>query len=240
MLKMIGFDRYIDLRWLDTLASLLSHSTRTDSNLEYIRNSMHDMFKEEYPYYEARKKTVSVLTRIWVRIPEQHKQLQQQAMRLYESLRPADRIWIHWGMILVAYPFFRDIALIIGRLLSLEGEVISSQIRRRVEREWGPRTTLIRAIDRVLQSMNAWKVMHNIQSKNSHIASKFNTNNNQIKLWLLKTVLISESVYSMQLQRLLKSPSIFYINVSRYDIQRAATFQYSKESLDSEILSLRE
>jgi hypothetical protein len=73
---------------------------------------------------------MTVLMRMWVRVPKEHRQLHQNAIKLFNIVQHQDRIWIHWGMILLAYPFFRDVASTVGRLMLLQGEVTSSQIHR--------------------------------------------------------------------------------------------------------------
>lgn len=65
MLKIVGFDRYIDLKWLDAIANLWSLSPRQGGpKLEYIRNHMNEMLKEKYPSHESRRKTITVLMRM--------------------------------------------------------------------------------------------------------------------------------------------------------------------------------
>lgn len=241
MLRIVGFDRYINLSWLDTMAYLLLNSTQKNYTLKNIRSYSHEMLKEAYPSHESRRKTITVLTRIWIRVPDNHKSLQQQAIKLYDNVSPHERIWIHWGMCLIAYPLFRDISSIIGKLLLIQKEVKTSQIHQRIKEKWGQRTTLIRAINRVIQSMDSWKVISLEKEKVIRSTLKYNSDNMDLQMWLIQAVLISEFQESMQLQRLMKSPSLFPfdIDISRYDLQRDSHFIYCKENVNSEILSLR-
>lgn len=49
------------------------------------------------------------------------------------DLRP-----LHWGMCLTTHPFFRDVAAVSGRLLSLQGSVALAMITGPPERRPGP------------------------------------------------------------------------------------------------------
>jgi hypothetical protein len=54
------------------------------------------------------------------------------------------------------YPFFAEVAAHVGKLLALNGDANLSQIVRRMTETWGDRSTLLRAVQRVLRSMVQW------------------------------------------------------------------------------------
>ena len=55
--------------------------------------------------------------------------------------------------------FFRDVAATTGRLLALQGEAALSQIVRRMAESWGERSTVTRAVQRVVRSFVEWGVL---------------------------------------------------------------------------------
>lgn len=240
MLKTVGFDRYIQLDWLNAIAGKLCVE---GENRDSIRDYLHDLLKADYPNYEARRKTITVLTRIWTRIPSKMDGLQEQAVSLFDKVAPAEKIWLHWGMTMAAYPFFEDITSAIGRLLSLQGETTTNQIHQRIEEKWGQRTTVVRAIDRVIQSMYEWKVIQLLDDNNNTIRAlrKFSTNKRDLQLWLLQAVLLSEGTDSMQVQQAMSFPSIFpfTLNITRLDLQKSNVWEYSKQDINTEILTMR-
>jgi len=64
-----------------------------------------------------------------------------------------ERLWIHWGLILLRYPCVRDISSIIGSLLDLQGKVRFSDIRNRIVKHWGDRSTIGRAVQMAAKTM---------------------------------------------------------------------------------------
>ncbi len=62
-------------------------------------------------------------------------------MTLLPQISGQERIWLHWGMAGLAYPFFRDLAAVIGRILTLQDDFTNSQVQTRLKTEWGDRAT---------------------------------------------------------------------------------------------------
>ncbi|MBK8211729.1 MAG: hypothetical protein IPK78_19030 [Rhodospirillales bacterium] len=77
---------------------------------------------------------------------------------MYLDAAAIERLPIHWAMMMVAYPFFLDVATNAGKLINMNGDVTLSQIVRRMLDTWGDRSTLPRATQRVLRSMVQWGV----------------------------------------------------------------------------------
>ena len=96
MSQMIGFDRSLRLDWLDAAAGVSGNR-----GYRAIRNYLHAYLAESYPHYTARRKTITCW-RVWahpIRIAR------KRQGRAAADTEPDDRIWLHWGMCLLAYPF---------------------------------------------------------------------------------------------------------------------------------------
>jgi hypothetical protein len=64
----IGFDRELNLSWLDLTAGLVQEGLDVDQT----RQELTTRLANEIPGKEACRKTVTVLTRIWSRVPQEH------------------------------------------------------------------------------------------------------------------------------------------------------------------------
>ena len=120
MSKRIGFDRMIRIEWLDAIAGIICEQKKPDE----IRAAMHTLLEKEFPQYTARRKTITVLLRIWYKVPPEHEAIRDRALLLLPQVNQNDRIWIHWGMTLLAFPFFHDIIRIVNRCISFHDSCI--------------------------------------------------------------------------------------------------------------------
>jgi hypothetical protein len=115
----------------------------------------------------GRGKTLTVLTRIWVVVPEQAEPLRRAALQCIDSATGEQRIAIHRAMVIGTHPFFCDVAANVGKLLILNRQANRSQIKRRMTEAWGDRSTLKRTIQHVLRSMLQWGLLGLGQEKGS-------------------------------------------------------------------------
>lgn len=151
----IGFDRLIRLRWLDRAALMAAELRDADA----LHKAMLEQLASELPGIEGRRKTANVLTRIWWRTPNGDLQLRDEALVHIKDCSPGERVIFHWGMCLLAYPLFRDVAATVGRLLRLQGSFRQAQVISRLSAEWGNRSTLEMAAPRIVRSMADWGVL---------------------------------------------------------------------------------
>lgn len=181
----IGFDRLIRLRWLDRAALLAAELRDADK----LHRAVLAQLAGELPGAKARLNTASVLTRIWWRVPEEHVPLRDEALAQIQRCAPEERLMYHWGMCLLAYPLFRDVAATVGRLLRLQGMVRQAQVVSRISAEWGNRSTLETAVPRIVRSMADWGVLAAAGEKGAYQAAPLLAPTDaQTISWLLKSV----------------------------------------------------
>ena len=142
-------------------------------------------------------------------VPEQAKALREAALQCITSATGEQRVAIHWAMSVGTYPFFRDVAASVGKLLALNGHANLSQVVRRMTESWGDRSTLPRAIQRVLRSMVQWRVLNDQPSKGNFFAPAKRTDvSEQIGELLLQAILVSHG-QGMPLSQLTGHPALF-------------------------------
>ena len=253
----IGLDRELSLSWLDLTAGLVQEGL----DIHQIRQELTARLAVEIPGKEACRKTVTVLTRIWIRVPQEHRALQAEALSLLPQVGPEDRLWLHWGMSLLAYRFFRDVASTVGRLLHLQGEYESPQVLRRMQESWGQRTTLERAVHRLLRTFVNWDVTCTIPCA-GHVyraTPAHQTSDSAVVLWFLECVLRSalevrstletrsaervtpQDNGQLPLAELIQSPAAFPFDLRTHaaNIRRSDRFEVSRQGLDLEMVSPR-
>ena len=237
-LRRIGFSRFISREWLDLVARTLIET----GDAEKAQSRLKDYFGEEALGEVARRKTLDVLSRIWIRVPENHREFRDRGLDLFQRVRLDERLWLHWGMILVAYPVFLDIVVITGRLLGLQGEVTSGQIRRGIVSEWGDRTTLTRSVGMILQSMRDWGVLvKNGKTEPNTQSRKIESENVGVNLWLIEAVLRAEDTTALPVARLERHLALFPFNIklSRSELLESTYFELSRQGLNRQMISLR-
>jgi hypothetical protein len=190
---------------------------------------------------EARRKTITVLTRIWVKVPEQHRHLRDEALQLAAHVTPEERLWLHWGMSLLSYPFFRDVAATVGQLGWLQGTLSQSQIQRRMAEAWGERSTVKRVVARILRTFIDWRVLLDTDARGSYqIAARRCTENRQLGLWLLSCALCAADAEQVPLNDLARLSYLFPFELLRFAaiVRRSDRFEVNREGLDLETVAL--
>ena len=237
MSHMIGFDRRVQLDWLDATVGLCQQSLDPST----IGAQLKQRLKSEISGAEARRKTVTVLLRIWVNVPEKHQSLRDEALDLAGRVQPDERLWLHWGMSLLAYPFFRDVAARIGQLGRLQNVFNLAQIQRRMIEGWGQRTTLQRAIPRLVRTWIEWGVILEAAGKGSYtLAPASKTDNRDLALWLVDCALRAHGSEQVLLQELGQLPYTFPFDLFSFigDVRRSERFEVDRQGLDLEMVAL--
>jgi len=203
----IGFDRLIRLRWLDR-AALLAAELR---DAEVLHQAVLAQLAGELPGAKARLNTASILTRIWWRTPDEQIPLRDEALTQMRGCTPDERLLYHWGMCLLAYPLFRDVAATVGRLLRLQGVVRQAQVVSRISAAWGNRSTLDTAVPRIVRSFVDWGVLVVAEEKGAYLAGTQSTlSRREMTSWLL-TAVRNTRPDDRPTGELLRTPELFAI-----------------------------
>lgn len=237
-LRRVGFDRIIKIEWLDAIAGEMQN----EKDVKVLREYLHDLLKNEHPTFEARRKTITVLMRIWVFVPEEQINMRDRALQVIGGASSQERLLIYWGMILLAYPFFRDIVIIIERLCSLQGEFSTSQVARKIQRSWGQRTTVEKAVPRVIRSLYEWGVIEKTTEPGGYMPSaKIEALATDLELWFIEAVLKSGDSDFIALDQL---PNIscafpFSLGVSVSDLFESGKFEISQQGFNRGIITAK-
>ena len=239
--RLIGFDRKIRLSWLDATADWASQGLSAAA----IRNRIDRLLDGQVAgagSHSARGKTMTVLMHLWVLIPETLVLLRDDGLVLLGESVERSRVPLHWGMCLATYPFFRDVAATTGRLLSLQGRAALSQIVRRMTESWGARSTVTRAVQRVVRSFVAWGVVVETGERGIFApAPKIGVHDAAVGAWLLEAGIADTDRQQYPLHSLVDSVLLypFDLRLSARDVTRRPRLEIHHQGLDGAVVTWR-
>lgn len=207
----VGIDRIIQLRWLERTAFLVM----AGNDKQTIEDSLQDLLKDHLAGGKkgvrgSREKTITILMKIWLNVPEHLKGLQTDGLRLLQKVSKAESLAVHWGMIMAVYPFWFSVAAHTGRLLQLQESVANAQIERRMKEQYGDRQTVTRSTQRALRSFTDWGLLTLTKGKGIYSSQDTITiKNTDVVTWLLETSLHARLKGSAPFLELINAPSLF-------------------------------
>lgn len=119
-------------------------------------NELEAMLDEAHSGLAAKKKTKTVLNRLWLEPRKEVEPFAQGAVEHFQSVPSTSPAALTWGMAIVTYPFFAKVAEIIGRLTSLQGDCTTAEVHRRMTEIYGEREGTRRMTNMVIQSQIDW------------------------------------------------------------------------------------
>ncbi|MEN9934134.1 MAG: hypothetical protein RLZZ387_713, partial [Chloroflexota bacterium] len=154
MEKGIGFRRNIRLEWLDATAALRGET----DDVQQIRERLETIVAIESR--ENRRMAIDILVNIWVKSADRYPRLHHEAVAVYrETSAPSDRLWLHYGLTILTYPFFRLGGVTIGQLSRYSETVTPKDIKKRMVAEIGELGALDKAVERIIFSLRDWGLL---------------------------------------------------------------------------------
>src|SRR2546423_1332249 len=190
---------------------------------------------------ESRAKASGIVLRIWSGVGPQHVALRNRAVALLPRISGQERIWLHWGMAALAYPFFRDLAEVVGRLLALQDDFTTVQVQARMLTAWGDRTTTKEAVQKLITSLVDWEVLRSTKQGHFLLARKLTTDVTDLQLWLLEALLRASAADEIESHQLLRLPESFpfKFTASLGDLRKSECFSIHRQGLDMNMVAVR-
>lgn len=240
----VGFSQRIQLDWLELTANLLlAGSTRSE-----IQTALNEFLQDKVSVgseskSSGRRKTISILLKIWVGVPANLKPLRNEALELLKISPSHQHIVIHWGMAMAVYPFFGTVAENVGRLIRLQGLFAAASVQRRIKEQLGERETVSRATQRLLRCFVDWGVLQDTNEKGIYQpASVQLVDNKRLVAWLIEAVLIASNSNSQALGVISQTPALFPFIVSPInlrDVEKNQRLEFFCQGLDESMVMLR-
>ncbi|MFH1952278.1 MAG: hypothetical protein ABIL06_11755 [Pseudomonadota bacterium] len=241
----IGFSQRIRLEWFEQTANLIL----AGNDKTAINDSLQDLLQDKLSVGGQavrgnREKVITILLKTWLTVPSGLEALRDEGLGILQGLSRKDRIAVHWGMALAAYPFWGSVAAHTGRLLRLQGTAAAAHVQRRVREQYGERETASRAARRVLRSFIDWGVLNETQDKGVYAPG------NQTLLqeprtiaWLVEASLHGRLNGSAAIKDLLEGPSIFPFRLAHISAEQVVSLSprldILRHGLDDNLVMLR-
>lgn len=146
-------DRPLEPEWLDAALRI----ARAESDPDAVRRHLRVLLDGAGLGTTARIKTITTLVRVWADPPADAAEAIAWARR---ELGDADDLRaVHFAALLATYPFFGDVCTEVGRVLALEEEVNTPDIRARLRASWGDRRSVHNAVQRSIKTLRAFGVL---------------------------------------------------------------------------------
>lgn len=207
----IGYNRTVRLRWLDFTAELTA-TGQSEADIiaalqEYLRNELSVGSKAKRG---SREKTITILLKTWIRVRPSLRAFRDRAIGLLATYKSSDRLALHWGMTIAAYPFFGTVAEVVGRLLRLQKQFTASQVHRRIRELFGERETVSRSTRYVLRAFVDWGILKEGSKIGVYTQGRrVSVSDSNVAVCLLAAILYLSTNGAPSLRSLLGSPALF-------------------------------
>lgn len=238
----IGFDRKLELEWLDLTAARASEGASSESVRDYLLTQLVSLSFSNESSGSARAKTARVLLRIWGGVAPELEPLQRHALDLLPQLRADQRLALHWAMTMAAYPFFTDHAAVIGRLFSLQDYCTTAQVQRRVSEQWGERETVLRTSRHVVRTMVAWGVIEDAEKGAYRRKGERLSVTGELGQLLVEAVLLDSESEALPLEQAARHPALFPFDVrlNGQALRNSGRVRVFRHGLDQDFIALPE
>jgi len=242
--RMIGYNRTVRLRWLDETVDLHLAGQSEDEICQSLRERLQDQLSVgSNAERGSREKTITILLKTWVRVPVRVRGLRDDGIRLLERVRRAERLPLHWGMTMAAYPFWRTVADVAGRLFRLQGTASAHQVQRRVRELHGEREAVSRSARYVLRAFADWGVIADAKPTGTYVSAPTKRIADPlIVTWLLEAALLASDTDSTDFKGLVNSPALFPFQLARVSAEsltRSGRLDVLRHGLEDDLVLLR-
>lgn len=236
--KGIGFSRTVMLDWLDVTASLCVQSFEPLK----IRQHLAGTISGTVHGIDAQRKTIDVLSAIWVKTEKSAPQIRQQALAIFPTLSSSEeRLWLHYGMTLVCYPFFRKCVAAIGQVSRTDELITRKMIKDRIAGDYGHLGALDRSVERIIASLTNWGALANTdQKQNYHILLRRFLSSENLQNWLLTCALYAHPSEAIPFDDLVHLPELypFKFTVGVDNLRRDSRFEVQRQGGGLEMVKL--
>jgi hypothetical protein len=233
--KMIGFGYHLRRNQLDFIAE-------QGENIDYqsIYTKLDYYLQNDIKGPTSRKKVATILIRVWHLVPDEYQNIRAKALELYSRLSSSERLGLHWGMLLLTHPFFRDMTNELGNLFMLQSEIPSCQMYRKMRNLYGDKERVNVATKSLLATLRFLECLGNIKKSVYIPPEKKEIDNRELKNWLAEVVIRVSGKEALPVDLITAAPFIypfrFRLNTTEID---SPSLSLLRQGLDMNMVCLR-
>ncbi|WP_061214830.1 hypothetical protein [Syntrophomonas wolfei] len=146
MAKIVAFSLPIDLNQLNEVYELyIAGVSREDA-----RTRLDEQISQHLSSKDTIRKTRTILLNVWY---DGESSIHDSAVEAARYLTRSERLPAHWAMMLMRFPIFKDLCIVLGNLYELKDCVSAAQIKKEVFNKWGARSTLETSLSKNLKTL---------------------------------------------------------------------------------------
>jgi len=177
-----------------------------------LRTRLEPIVGQDVASPSNRRVAIDILVNIWAKSRERYPLFRDEAVALYaHSSSASDRLWLHYGMTLLTYDFFRLGAIAVGQMSRHKETVTSREVKQRLLKEMGQLGALEYAADRVVFSLRNWGLLIDSDRRHAYapLRQHFTASSPALELWLLAAALTAHPAEQLPVADLLRLPELF-------------------------------
>lgn len=227
--KNIGFRRNICLSWMDAAAAYCIETPDPAA----LRARLDPVVAQQIASPKTRRIALDILVNIWGKSAQVHPALHRDAMALYASTSTVnDRVWLHYGMTLLVYGFFRASVLAIGQISRYQETITPKEVKQKLVAELGQLGSVDKAAERVIFSLRDWGIVATTEQRYVYrpLRGHFVAADPALEEWLLAAALTAHPAGELPFADLVRLPELFPFRFSvgvdqlrrseRFDVHR--------------------
>lgn len=240
----IGYNRTVKLAWLEAVAGLAG-AGKIDSD---IYQALKEMLKDQLSRASdakrgSREKTITLLMKTWVRLPEELLDFRKRALNLFKTQPTSNHLILHWAMTFATYPFCKTVAEVLGRSLKLQGSAVAAQIQRRVRELLGERETVSRSTRYVVRAFHEWGVIASSGRQGIYRPTpSIVITEPQLASFLFEGYMRANNNEPISAGMLQASPALFPFELSHLNLRQVLSdqrFEVSRQGVNEDMVRLR-
>lgn len=241
----VGFSQRVQLPWLEHTAGLqLSGLSRGEIEAALQEHLRPKVSVGGNATRGNREKVITILLRTWVSVPTELESFRNEGLRHLRNLPLDQHVAIHWGMVMVSYPFWAVVAETVGRLLRLQHAAAAVHVQRRLRERLGERETVARAARRVIRTFVDWGVLSETEEKGVYAAaSPQPIAHEELTVWLLEAMLRATAPKPASLDMAVHALALFPFALKRLTVRALAgnsRLDVTRQGGDQDVVVIRE